>query len=33
MTLAFHYDRNVVRPDAAASDQVRFLVVMLFPKR
>jgi hypothetical protein len=33
MTLAFHYYHNVVHPDAAAADQVRFMVVMLFPKR
>lgn len=33
MTLAIHYYRNVVRPDSAAADQVRFMLVMLFPKR
>ena len=33
LTLAFNYYRNVVRPDASAADQVRFMVVMLFPKR
>jgi hypothetical protein len=33
MTLALHYYRNVVRPDNAGADQVRFMVVMLFPKR
>jgi hypothetical protein len=33
MTLAIHYYRNVVRPDNAAADQVRFMLVMLFPKR
>lgn len=33
MTLAFHYYHNVVHPDTAAADQVRFMVVMLFPKR
>ena len=32
MTLAVHYYRNVVRPDSAAADQVRFMAVMLFPK-
>jgi hypothetical protein len=33
MTLSMHYYHNVVHPDAAAGDQVRFMVVMLFPKR
>ena len=33
MTLGIHYYRNVVRPDSAAADQVRFMVVLLFPKR
>jgi hypothetical protein len=33
MTLAIHYYRNVVHPDAAAANQVRFMVVMLFPKK
>ena len=33
MTLGIHSYRNVVRPDNAGADQVRFMVVMLFPKR
>lgn len=33
MTLAIHYYRNVVRPDSAGADQVRFMLVMLFPKK
>ena len=33
MTLAMHYYHNAVHPDAAAANQVRFMVVMLFPKR
>lgn len=33
MTLALHYYRNVVRPDSAGADQVRFMVVMIFPKK
>jgi hypothetical protein len=33
LTLAMHYYHNVVHPDAAAANQVRFMVVMLFPKR
>ena len=33
MTLGIHYYHNVVHPDSAAADQVRFMVVMLFPKR
>ena len=33
ITLAMHYYHNVVRPDASAANQVRFMAVMLFPKR
>jgi hypothetical protein len=33
MLLAVHYYANVVHPDAAASSQLRFMVVFLFPKR
>ncbi len=33
MTVALHYYRNVVRPDNVAADQVRFMFVLLFPKR
>lgn len=33
MTVALHYYRNVVRPDNVAADQVRFMLVLLFPKR
>jgi hypothetical protein len=33
LALAMHYDHNVVHPDTAAVNQVRFMVVMLFPKR
>ena len=32
MSLGLHYYHNVVRPDAAASSQLRFMLVLLFPK-
>ena len=33
MVLGLHYYHNVVHPDTAASSQLRFMVVLLFPKR
>jgi hypothetical protein len=33
MTLALHYYHNVVHPDAAAGGQLRFMWVLLFPKK
>jgi hypothetical protein len=33
LTLSLHYYHNVVHPEGMAANQVRFLVVMLFPKQ
>ncbi len=33
MVLGVHYYKNVVHPDTGPSSQLRFMVVMLFPRR